>query len=143
MYERRKFRYAIYCCVLVTSLQNVAPSLALPILDPGTRSEQQQRRCLTVHASPDINHSIPERIVKLLDLHQVEELVLTLPLKGGTGHITKVVSDGIATVGGGATSALCRSVWPNTAFPPEAVTELRAVYLIDRQSERGERHAVS
>ena len=138
IHERGKLRHAIYCCLLAFLLQN---SLALPVIETpeSARPEQQQQRreCLTAQANPDSIRPTPEHIVELLGPGQVEDFVLPLPLKARTDQQMRPVRDVSRE---DVTSVLCRGEWP---FPPEAVTQLRAVYFMEWQSERREYHAVS
>ena len=143
MYEREKLRYAIYCCVLAFLLQN---SLALPVIEtsnpalarPELKQKHQRRQCLTTQANPDSIQPTPEHIVQLLGPRQVENFVLPLPIKGRTAQQKRTVKDR-DEIAEGARTVLCRGVWP---FPPKAVTELRAVYFVEWQNERRERHAI-
>ena len=140
--DRAKLRFTICCCILAFLLHN---SLALPVIETtrltlALRPEpnhhrQQERQCLAAQANPDSIQPTPERIVQLLGPRQVENFVLPLLLKGRTDQQTRTVRD---LSGEGAMMVLCRGKWP---FPSRAVTELRAVYFMEWQNERRERHA--
>ena len=144
IYERGKLRYAIYFCVLALLLQY---SLALPVmeasrqalaLDGHHQQQQRGRQCLTAQANPDSIQPIPEHIVKVFGSGQVENFVLSLPLERRTDQQTRTGRDRVE----GARTVLCRGVWP---FPPKALTKprhVRAVYFMEWQNERRERHAI-
>ena len=142
IYERGKLQYAIYFCVLALLLQY---SLALPVMEAsrpalaldGHHRQQRGRQCLTAQANLDSIQPTPEHIIEVLGSRQVENFVLSLPLER-TDQQTRTGRDR----GEGARTVLCRGVWP---FPPKALTEprrVRAVYFMEWQNERRERHAI-
>lgn len=139
--ERRKCRFTFYFCLsLILALQSATPSLALPALYPGPRSDPQEN-CPTVHVGRDTLQPVSGRVARLLGQQHVHDFLLPLPMKE-TGQTESALPDGEEDKD--ASCAICQGVWSYRQLPPNALKLYGAGDALDSSSERsGGRPTVS